>query len=73
MRRSRMHMCFATQIVATCNDIRAQMLPPVIMGLLEKGRDAARNAALTHLALTHESTKLAGYADVSAPPMHCLN
>ena len=43
------------------------MLPPVIMASLPAGRDSVRNATLTQLSLTHDSRKLASYADVSMP------
>jgi hypothetical protein len=35
------------------------MLPPVVFANLASGREAARKAAVTHLGLTHESSKLA--------------
>lgn len=38
------------------------MLPPVILGNMSAGREAAKAAALQHLSLTHESRKLAEYA-----------
>ncbi|MEW5305684.1 MAG: hypothetical protein WDW36_008207 [Sanguina aurantia] len=38
------------------------MLPPVIMGTLGQGVEAVKAASLKHLALTHDSTKLAAYA-----------
>lgn len=38
------------------------MLPPVIMANLGAGREAARTAALKHLSLTHDSSKLAAFA-----------
>jgi hypothetical protein len=41
-----------------------QMLPPVILAAAPKGVTEAKKAALTHLTLTHESRKLAGYAEV---------
>ena len=42
------------------------MLPPVILGSLPRGVEAAKAAALQHLALTHESAKLAKFAGVRA-------
>eukprot|EP00200_Dunaliella_tertiolecta_P005344 CAMPEP_0202358460 /NCGR_PEP_ID=MMETSP1126-20121109/12118_1 /ASSEMBLY_ACC=CAM_ASM_000457 /TAXON_ID=3047 /ORGANISM="Dunaliella tertiolecta, Strain CCMP1320" /LENGTH=338 /DNA_ID=CAMNT_0048951625 /DNA_START=249 /DNA_END=1265 /DNA_ORIENTATION=- len=39
------------------------MLAPVIMATLPAGRESVRNAALTQLSLTHDSRKLAKYAD----------
>ncbi|GBF98933.1 hypothetical protein Rsub_11725 [Raphidocelis subcapitata] len=38
------------------------MLPPVVFANLKEGRAAAISAALTHLALTHDSPKLAAFA-----------
>ncbi|KAI8462695.1 MAG: ADP-ribosylglycohydrolase-domain-containing protein [Monoraphidium minutum] len=38
------------------------MLPPVVFANMAGGRDAARKAALEHLALTHDSSKLAVFA-----------
>jgi hypothetical protein len=40
------------------------MLPPIILGTLPRGLAAAKEAALKHLALTHESSMLAKYAEV---------
>lgn len=56
------------------------MLPPVILSQLGKGAENAKFMALKHLKLTHESRKLAGFAEVgrslilhhrttSAPPL----
>lgn len=43
-----------------------QMLPPVIMAAVAHQASLAetKKAALTQLALTHDSSKLAGYAEV---------
>lgn len=46
-----------------------QMLTPVILGSLRQGVDVAREMALRHLALTHESAQLAKYAGVSGQPV----
>ncbi|PNH09558.1 hypothetical protein TSOC_003799 [Tetrabaena socialis] len=40
------------------------MLPPVILANLKEGAAAAKARALRHLGTTHESSKLAGYAEV---------
>jgi hypothetical protein len=40
------------------------MLPPVILSQLGKGAENARRMALRHLKHTHESSKLAGFAEV---------
>lgn len=41
-----------------------QMLPPVILASLGDGVAGAKQRALSHLATTHDSRKLAGYAEV---------
>ena len=40
------------------------MLPPVILSQMGKGADHASHYAIKHLQLTHESKKLAGFAEV---------
>ena len=40
------------------------MLPPVILSLLGKTAEHAWHYAIKHLQLTHESKKLAGFAEV---------
>ncbi len=40
------------------------MLGPVIMSQLGQGPEVAKHQALKHLNLTHESRKLAGFAEV---------
>jgi hypothetical protein len=39
-------------------------LPPVVLGALQKGVEAAQAAAARHLSLTHESQALERYAKV---------
>ncbi len=40
------------------------MLPPVILSQLGQGAATARAKMMEHLTLTHESRKLAGFAEV---------
>jgi len=40
------------------------MLPPVILSQCGRGVEAARDACIRHLSLTHESRKLASYANL---------
>ena len=48
------------------------MLPPVILGALRQGVEAAQGAAVRHLALTHESAGLAEYAKVCVHVCACV-
>lgn len=48
------------------------MLPPVVFANLPAGREAARKAALTHLGLTHDSSKLAAFASEYAGVLYDL-
>ena len=47
------------------------MLPPVVLGALRQGVEAAQGAAVRHLALTLESAGLAEYAKVRACVSAC--
>ncbi|KAG1663735.1 hypothetical protein FOA52_006104 [Chlamydomonas sp. UWO 241] len=48
------------------------MLPPVILSQSGKGTEAARTACSRHLTLTHESSKLASYADLYSDMLYKL-
>lgn len=48
------------------------MLPPVVFANMAGGREAARKAALTHLGLTHDSSKLAAFASEYAGLLYDL-
>lgn len=48
------------------------MLPPVILSQMGKGVEVARQAALRHLSLTHESKKLQEYARIYSDMIYNL-
>lgn len=66
---------FSTLFGCGCGEyLHVQMLPPVISQAIASGATAAetKKAALSHLQLTHESRKLAGYAEQYAAMFHDL-